>query len=432
MAPTPADKRLIQVNAELMISQRKLKGFNQTTLGEMAQVAKNTIGKMEKGEPVSVSIVQLVAPVLDLTYEQLVTLDDAKTKEKSGQQIAMSRDTDGRLNVHLVVDRQDVTPSQRPSFCQKLATAISAFLALSDGFDEESLDPRSGSVIFTMKLTTRDAKSLMIAFIEGRLGQFGVISVDLSVAQIRPLRKSKAPTLRQITAALKDHESWLSGKGGERFDGSNTYLAEANLHEANLTAALFYCAQLSQADLGGCKLDLAEMNYAELEGASLRDAQMTKCLLDHARIDSADLHGANLTDAKATESIFRHSSLKEANLTRIKLDIADLYSASGQYANFQEAWLQGADLRFSNFTGANFTEAHMAYAMLYQANLSKAKLKSAVLKHADLRNADLSDADLTSADLTDALLEGVNLSGANTTNVIWGNNNQHFAPSPAQ
>jgi len=126
----------------------------------------------------------------------------------------------------------------------------------------------------------------------------------------------------------------------------------------------------------------ADLRYANLSGADLRDANLRKAILT-----GANLYDANLTDA----------NLSYANLYGCNLTGANLYDA-----NLTDAILSGANLSYANLYGCNLTGA----------DLRDANLRKAILSGANLSYANLSRANLYGCNLTGANLSGANLSGA--------------------
>lgn len=100
----------------------------------------------------------------------------------------------------------------------------------------------------------------------------------------------------------------------------------------------------------------------------------------------------------------------------------DLEGANLRYSDFTEANLQGANLSNADLYGANFTGANVSGVNLQDANLKGAHFVGALLINADLRGAqfgdtdlrgaNLSETDLTQVDLTQVHLDGVTFIGA--------------------
>ena len=108
--------------------------------------------------------------------------------------------------------------------------------------------------------------------------------------------------------------------------------------------------------------------------------------------ERADLRYANL----------RYADLRNADLRYANLRYADLRNADLRNANLRYADLRYADLRYADLRNANLRYADLRNADLRNADLRYADLRNADLRNADLRNADLSNADLRNADLSNA------------------------------
>jgi uncharacterized protein YjbI with pentapeptide repeats len=94
---------------------------------------------------------------------------------------------------------------------------------------------------------------------------------------------------------------------------------------------------LGDKSCSGCKLQDADLVFADLRDAQLQKAQLQRANLSRARLDGADLRGANL------------------NLTT-------LVGASLRGADLRGAQLSGADLRESDLSGAQFDSDALASA----------------------------------------------------------------------
>ena len=110
------------------------------------------------------------------------------------------------------------------------------------------------------------------------------------------------------------------------------FAAKANLDGANLDGASLYGANLDRASLYGASLKRANLDLANLDGASLDGASLKGANLDLASLKGANLDRANLDGA----------SLKGASLYGASLDRASLYGASLKRASLYGASLYGA------------------------------------------------------------------------------------------
>lgn len=162
------------------------------------------------------------------------------------------------------------------------------------------------------------------------------------------------------------------------------------------------------------KLGDAELPFAELDGALLRDV---------------DLEGASLRDAHAHELRAHGVTFDRADLTDIDLRCAELHDASFAGVKFGGALLLGANLtKARGLETASLEEADLRLA-LYDATTRfapgfdpakrgavllgpKADLSGMVLAARDLEGAVLVDANMRDMDLRGANLAGTDLSRA--------------------
>jgi len=214
----------------------------------------------------------------------------------------------------------------------------------------------------------------------------------------------------------------------------------ANLKEANLQAADLRGASLLQVNLEGADLEWGILTGADLRGASLLQANLEGADLEEADLEGADLEGATLTRAMLKKASLIGADLRGADLIGGTLNEADLRGAYLINTKLRGADLTGANLRGADLTGADLEGANLEGADLEGANLAKTSLKMAILtgadltrailtgadlrvtelQGADLEGADLREANLNTADLTGAILTGANLEGADLKEVDLG------------
>jgi uncharacterized protein YjbI with pentapeptide repeats len=132
---------------------------------------------------------------------------------------------------------------------------------------------------------------------------------------------------------------------------------------------------------------------------------LSKALLERVKWPGIDLSSAKLA----------HAALAHADLAG-----ADLTHAAAWGADFADAKLRRAEMRFLQASGARFVGADLASAVLAEADLTVADLARANLANASLRGADLSGATLSGAcclgaKLANASLVGTTLKGADLT-----------------
>ena len=127
----------------------------------------------------------------------------------------------------------------------------------------------------------------------------------------------------------------------------------------------------------------ADLNDADLSGASLLNADLRGANLIGTYLLNANLRGANLSETDLCNVNLRNADLRGANLRGANLRGADLGSADLCGANLRNADLRGACLSRANLTGADLCNAN-----LHNANLSEADLCGANLSEVDLCGAD--------------------------------------------
>jgi uncharacterized protein YjbI with pentapeptide repeats len=144
------------------------------------------------------------------------------------------------------------------------------------------------------------------------------------------------------------------------------------LRQRHLENAVFYNADLREADLTRAQLQGASLARAQLQGASLEGAQLQGASLREAQLQGASLEGAQLQGA----------SLDDAELQGASLDGAQLQGAS-----LARAQLQGASLDYAQLQGASLDDEQLQGASLREAQLQGASLEGAQLQGTSLREA---------------------------------------------
>lgn len=217
-----------------------------------------------------------------------------------------------------------------------------------------------------------------------------------------------AEHLARLRSDAPGWNDWRRAHPEVRPDLRGADLSDAELAGCNLDEADLIDANLSRANLFGANLVRANLYRARLDGATLVEA-----MLDSANLNGASLREANLDLAQFDRAYMSGADLRRASLRKARLVEADLgkspYNPSA--ATLEGADLSGADLSKSNLKGANLRSAEMIYAWLFRSDLSEA----------DLRGANLSGANLQLATLIGTNLEGANLTQCNVHGVsAWG------------
>jgi uncharacterized protein YjbI with pentapeptide repeats len=122
---------------------------------------------------------------------------------------------------------------------------------------------------------------------------------------------------------------------------------------------------LDQKQCNGCKLQDADLVFADLRDAQLSKAQLQRANLSRARLDGADLRGANLS-----QSTLMGASLRGADLRGAQLTGADLRDSDLSGALFDADALAG-----SHWKGAaGVTAQASSYAAMHNAGVQAVQL----------------------------------------------------------
>jgi uncharacterized protein YjbI with pentapeptide repeats len=141
------------------------------------------------------------------------------------------------------------------------------------------------------------------------------------------------------------------------------WLVDGSLRGANLDCADLHGASLCKADLRGAKLGRGNLIGADVRGAYLDGARLYLCKLNGADLEGAGLRGAFLYEADLSGARLYEADLSGADLRLARLDEAMLYKAN----------LRGADLRLANLERAN-----LRLADLYEAKVPHEQLEQAI------------------------------------------------------
>lgn len=102
-------------------------------------------------------------------------------------------------------------------------------------------------------------------------------------------------TQEELQTILEKHKKWLNNvPGGERANLEYANLAGASLRDASLRDANLAGANLERANLRGANLAGANLERASLRGANLKDANLASANLRGVNLEYANLEGANL------------------------------------------------------------------------------------------------------------------------------------------
>lgn len=199
--------------------------------------------------------------------------------------------------------------------------------------------------------------------------------------------------------------------GGCRFAGA--HLQGARFDGADLAGAVFAQSSLGDATFCGAGLSGTDFSQADCTGANFADAQVSADTnFTGAVLSRAWLKGLRAAGLKAPGAAFDNANLDAADLSGATLEGADFSGASLIAARFSGANCVKANFSQANAEGADFTSAVMVQSQAsLGASLAKARFDDANLCAASWVGADLSATSFAramadDADFSDTLLPG--------------------------
>lgn len=142
-------------------------------------------------------------------------------------------------------------------------------------------------------------------------------------------------------------------------------------------------ADLSQMDGSGANLNFARLEGASLRGCHAQRASFVKSNLSHVDLSHADLRGANFREARLNHASFSFANLEEVRLDRARLVDAHLHGAHLKAAQMRRANLVSTNLGEASFLRADLQESYFHSTDLRSADLSGARLGKNVWIHID-------------------------------------------------
>jgi uncharacterized protein YjbI with pentapeptide repeats len=192
---------------------------------------------------------------------------------------------------------------------------------------------------------------------------------DLSKAQLiaRDLRGANLRDVDLEDADLSDARLGIDLKDprfkrADLYDGS--YLGKLATRQHGRPA------DLAGANLAGASLVGANLRWVNLDGVFARQAALCGAKLAHAGLDAADLRDANF----ARHDHHGRTDLRAADLNWANLLRADLREVDARGAVFRDAELGMADLRGADLSNANLRRSHIVETKLDGAVLRGAQV----------------------------------------------------------
>lgn len=235
-------------------------------------------------------------------------------------------------------------------------------------------------------------------------------------------------TQSEVDERIALHELWLKGDSrGKRADFSKKRLYGLDLGNCNLAHARFFRANLVKTRFSGSNLKSAYMRgvfgwKTDFSGANLTKARLFAAYCPSSNFSDAVLEGANIKFGNFSHSSFESASMKDTVLAGSKLCQARLTAKE-----LAGAIVDDCDLRV---TEENLNRAFARHRLWLEGkpggkrlNLAGASLcrldpggsidlRRAVFNRCDLRSAVLQNCDLSDAELSEVNLQGGLLTGA--------------------
>ncbi|MBX9767418.1 MAG: pentapeptide repeat-containing protein [Bdellovibrionales bacterium] len=153
----------------------------------------------------------------------------------------------------------------------------------------------------------------------------------------------------------------------------------------------FFWKNISGSILDGSNLYGANLTRTKLNGASLRDVDLSSAILDEANLTNAVLHGTRFKNSSFFKAVLFNSNLSGADLSLSQLKRASFDSANLLSANFDG----NKNMNGASFIGATLDQATLRNTYLYGANFREASLDGADFSGAIVFDVDFTDAEVT-------------------------------------
>lgn len=240
------------------------------------------------------------------------------------------------------------------------------------------------------------------------LAGFTLVSVALAV-EISRNNTDRIMRLREVDL----RQANLSVSQGTPYVG----LARLTLSHADMSYA-----RLSGADLRNAILDHADLSYAiasrsgpaeeglpltDLTGASLQGATLERADLRHTAFDEASLSGAHMAQARLGETSLVGADLRGVDLVRATLEPGVSFAE----AELDGARFSGAELQAVNFASASMAGAAFDGAIIRNVSFARAGMVGACFADASIQALG-SDVGLGLVNFQNAVLVSANFEGA--------------------
>jgi uncharacterized protein YjbI with pentapeptide repeats len=182
-------------------------------------------------------------------------------------------------------------------------------------------------------------------------------SDKLLIRSFQVAARDQIPAMRlDPTFRIDLTNCWLERVQLRKLDLTDSDMAFAHLHDADLTESILrrtrgFEVDLSAARLGGCDLQEARLNKATLVKARLTDANLVS-----AQLKDADASGANFCGARMQEAHLERSTLHGARFDGANLDNAFFAGTSLDEATLRNVALRAVAWRKANWDPSTWRE----------------------------------------------------------------------------
>jgi uncharacterized protein YjbI with pentapeptide repeats len=217
--------------------------------------------------------------------------------------------------------------------------------------------------ITLMVISASNAHASLHLLVGSTLLSIAIIAVGITVGDRAMLEDSRYKSIREMSI-------YIATYFGTCFDRAN--LTDANLEYALLANTNLTAANLTRTNLHG----VLQLNSARLDRTILIDSLVRNLLVTHAlnhrNYLGCNLQGAYLAGADLTNTDFTGANLSEANLSGSQLAGANLTRILAVGTNFQFANLTGACIAdWSIDRTTNLTDIDCDYVYLKSSNLDR-------------------------------------------------------------
>lgn len=226
----------------------------------------------------------------------------------------------------------------------------------------------------------------------------------------------------------KEYLAWavrtmnMDGADLREADLSNTDLRRINFERTDLNGANLSGSDLTEAGFYHCDMRNCDLGASQLRSAFIMGCQLHKAYFRKADLTNAYLHQNTMPNSIFHEAILRKAILSENRFNFAQLSYADMTRGAIELNDFSDARLCSADLSDAAITQCDFQWADMRECILVRTDLRFCDMRNAMLDQADMRQADLRD-----TKLKDAWLSHANLSCADLTGVDISTGNGNLA-----